>query len=91
MNNHTYQNYSYANDQEHNLVHISKAQRGIEYFCPYCHALMTPHMGKIRRWHFTHKANIENCCYESYLHKIAKSRIREAFLTYIIHTPVEIA
>ena len=36
-------------------------------------------MGKIRKWHFTHKANIENCNYESYLHKIAKTRIKAAF------------
>lgn len=41
---------------------------------------MTPHMGKLRRWHFVHK-NIGDCSYESYLHKLAKIKIREAFLS----------
>lgn len=75
------QNYSYAVDKEDNIIHVSSAIRGAEYFCPCCHALMTPHMGKIRRWHFTHKANINNCTYETYLHKIAKFKIRKAFLS----------
>ncbi len=74
------QNYSYALDAENKLVHVSAAVRDAKYFCPHCHALMIPHMGKIRRWHFTHKANVEYCNYETYLHKIAKSKIREAFL-----------
>ncbi len=41
---------------------------------------MNPHMGKVRRWHFVHK-NAGNCSYESYLHKLAKAKIREAFLS----------
>lgn len=51
-----------------------------KYFCPICGELMNPHMGKVRRWHFVHK-NAGNCSYESYLHKLAKIKIREAFLT----------
>lgn len=81
MKNSSSQNYSYALDAENNLIHVSSAVREARYFCPHCRALMTPHMGKIRRWHFTHKANIENCNYETYLHKIAKSKIREAFVS----------
>ena len=41
---------------------------------------MTPHMGKVRRWHFVHK-NAVSCSYESYLHKLAKTKMREAFLS----------
>lgn len=81
------QNYSYALDSEGNLLNVHSAKRGALYFCPQCHALMVPHMGNLRRWHFTHKANIEDCCHESYLHKIAKIKIKEAFLnasTFII-------
>ena len=59
---------------------FSNAQRSEKYFCPICGELMTPHMGKIRRWHFVHR-NIENCSYESYLHKLAKIKIRQAFLS----------
>lgn len=40
---------------------------------------MIPHLGNIRRKHFVHK-NTENCSYESYLHKLAKIKIQEAFL-----------
>lgn len=74
------QNYSYANDSDGNLVNISTAQRNEKYFCPICGGIMTPHMGKIRRWHFVHKNN-ENCSYESYLHKLAKIKICQAFLS----------
>jgi len=74
------QNYSYAVDNNNEIIHVSMATKGTEYFCPYCQAAVTPHMGKIRRWHFTHKANIETCSYETYLHKIAKLKIRKAFL-----------
>lgn len=74
------QNYSYANNSNGNLINISSAHREEQYFCPKCGAEMTPHMGKIRRWHFAHK-NIGNCSYESYLHNLAKIKIREAFLS----------
>ena len=60
------QNYSYANNSSGELIHVSTAQRCEEYFCPICGELMTPHMGKVRRWHFVHK-NAGNCSYESYL------------------------
>ena len=74
------QNYSYANNSIGELIHISSAQRGEDYFCPVCGELMTPHMGKVRRWHFVHK-NVGACSYESYLHKLAKIKIRQAFLS----------
>ena len=74
------QNYSYANNSGGELINISTAQRNEQYFCPTCGKLMIPHMGKKHRWHFVHKNN-RNCSYESYLHKIAKIKIREAFLS----------
>lgn len=74
------QNYSYANNASGELVHINTAKRNEEYLCPICGEVMTPHMGKVRRWHFVHK-NVGNCSYESYLHKLAKLKIRQAFLS----------
>lgn len=74
------QNYSYANNSTGDLVNVSTAQRNEKYYCPVCGELMNPHMGKVRRWHFVHK-NVGNCSYESYLHELAKIRIRQAFLS----------
>lgn len=74
------QNYSYANNSSGDLINVSTAQRNEKYFCPICGELMNPHMGKVRRWHFAHK-NVGNCSYESYLHKLAKIRISQAFLS----------
>lgn len=73
------QNYSYAYNENGELIHVSSAIRGNYYLCPHCGEQMIPHMGTVRRWHFVHK-NVENCSYESYLHNLAKIKIREAFL-----------
>lgn len=72
-------NYSYANNSDGTLINISQANRLDKYYCPICGSQMTPHMGKVRRWHFVHK-NTDNCAYESYLHNLAKHKIKEAFL-----------
>lgn len=74
------QNYSYANNSSGKLINVANAQRSEKYFCPICGDEMTPHMGKVRRWHFVHK-NGSNCSYESYLHKLAKIKIKHAFLS----------
>lgn len=74
------QNYSYANNSSGELINVANAQRSEKYFCPICGDEMTPHMGKVRRWHFVHK-NGCNCSYESYLHELAKIKIRQAFLS----------
>lgn len=74
------QNYSYANNSNGDLINISTAKRNEKYFCPICEKLMNPHMGKLRRWHFVHKS-VGSCSYESYLHKVAKIKIRQAFLS----------
>lgn len=73
------QNYSYANTSSGELINVANAQSAEKYFCPICGDEMTPHMGKVRRWHFVHK-NGNNCSYESYLHELAKIKIRDAFL-----------
>ena len=74
------QNYSFAHNSSGELINISTAQRNEKYLCPICGETMTPHMGRIRRWHFVHK-NTKDCSYESYLHMLAKIRIRDAFFS----------
>lgn len=74
------QDYRYALNQNGNIINVRTAVRTDKYICPCCGSEMIPHMGKIRKWHFTHKVGI-SCNYETYLHKVAKARIREAFLS----------
>ena len=75
------QDYSYSLDKNGMLVHVHNAQKGNEYFCPCCGAIMIPKQGVKKRWHFAHKGNLGHCSYETYLHKLAKLRIRECFNT----------
>lgn len=51
-------NYSYANNSSGDLINVTNAIRNENFFCPICGELMNPHMGKVRRWHFTHKNTI---------------------------------
>ena len=80
MMKNTSQNYSYANNSSGELINICAAYHREKYFCPVCGEPMIPHMGKVRRWHLVHK-NTSNCSYESYIHKLAKIRIRQAFIS----------
>lgn len=47
------------------------------FFCPRCHDAMIPKMGKVKAWHFAHKA--KTCAYDAYLHSLAEIRIAEWF------------
>lgn len=73
------QDYSYAIDKRSQLINVKDAVKGDEYSCPCCGLVMIPRQGCKRKWHFAHKGNLENCSYETYLHKIAKKRICECF------------
>lgn len=79
MRNSTNNEYKYATNQDGHLIDVRNASRTDGYTCPSCGAEMIPHMGKIRKWHFTHKS-VCACNPETYLHKIAKARIKAAFL-----------
>lgn len=72
------QNYSYALNNMRHLINVKQAVRKEKYFCPFCGKEMIPRMGKVRKKHFAHK-NEHECKYESYLHKIAKLKIKDAF------------
>ena len=70
----------YALDSRGNLVDAENVIKNSEtFFCLSCHREMILKQGKIRKWHFAHKTNCENCSYESYLHKLAKIRLCEWF------------
>lgn len=75
------QYYSYALDKNQRLVNVKEAAKGEEYLCPHCGGVMIPRQGTKRRWHFAHKGDTGVCSDESYLHKLAKKRIRECFLS----------
>ena len=73
--------YSFALDSENNIISIKEAIKSNSYYCPHCGGLMIPRKGKIYREHFAHKTNPNiSCSYETYLHKIAKTRISKCFL-----------
>lgn len=72
--------YSYALNSDGELIHIRDVDKNNDYFCPICGTSMIPHTGKVRKWHFEHKNNII-CNYESYLHQLAKKKIRDTFLS----------
>lgn len=67
--------YSFALDNSDNLINIKDATKGEEYHCPCCGKVMICKKGNVRKWHFAHKGNLDNCSYETYLHKIAKIKI----------------
>lgn len=74
-----HQDYSYAYNSSGELIKANNASKSDVYTCPCCGDVMIPHQGQVRRHHFKHKAGA-NCNYETYLHKLAKLRIREAYL-----------
>lgn len=60
---------------------INEQNRGKNYYCPNCGCPMIPSSitkENKRQPHFKHKGG-EHCSYESYLHKLAKKRLKEIF------------
>ncbi len=74
--------YSYCVDENGELVHIKsitdETRHARKLFCLQCGQEMVPNLGKIKTWYFSHKADTA-CDGESYLHKLAKKRIKETF------------
>ena len=75
--------YHYALDENGRLVSIKQAylerQEGHTYHCIGCGAEMVARLGEVRNWHFAHRAGEEHCGTETYLHQLAKRRIKEKF------------
>lgn len=80
--------YSYCQDENNDLVHISSVsaenRHTHTYRCLQCGQEMTPKLSKNKegshKSHFAHAADTA-CDGESYLHKLAKRRIREKFMS----------
>ena len=73
--------YRSAFDEIGNLVDIndvSNEDRKHEYHCISCGKQLVPRLGDIRRHHFYHKEDIV-CKGETYLHELAKLRLKEKF------------
>lgn len=76
--------YGYCLDENDNLVCIDSVTKenrySHEFRCLQCGQKMIPKIGHKRVRHFAHSADVD-CNGESYLHKLAKRRIREKFLS----------
>lgn len=57
---------------------LTEATRHQEFYCIGCGELLVPKMGNNNRWHFAHKSGV-NCNPETYLHKLAKIKIKAIF------------
>ncbi|MBP5332913.1 MAG: hypothetical protein J6Y66_01940 [Bacteroidales bacterium] len=75
--------YHYALDENNRLLSIKQAylerQEGHTYHCIGCGAEMIARLGEVRNWHFSHRSGEAHCGTETYLHKLAKRRIKEKF------------
>ena len=76
--------YSYCLNENNELVHISSVTKDNKhshtYKCLECGQKLVARIGDYKVKHFAHTANTV-CDGESYLHKLAKRRIREQFLS----------
>ena len=76
--------YSYCVNENNELVHISnmtsETKHGSQLYCLQCGHVMIPKLGEKRVRHFAHKQSYA-CDGESYLHKLAKRKIREKFMS----------
>ena len=75
--------YSYCLNENNELFHISSVtvenRRSHTFRCLECGHELTAKIGKIKVPHFAHQTDAA-CDGESYLHKLAKRRIRDKFL-----------
>lgn len=76
--------YSYCLNENNELVHIGEVtvdnRHSHTFYCLECGQNMVTKIGKIKKPHFAH-AKDTACDGESYLHKLAKRRIRDKFIS----------
>lgn len=65
----------YALNESVELIHIDKVDKQLKskYKCCNCGNELIARKGKIKAHHFSHKSQV-NCSFESYLHKVAKTK-----------------
>lgn len=71
--------FALCNEYVVNINEVTKERRkSSKYTCLGCGNEMVAVLGDVREHHFRHKNN-ENCSNQTYLHKLAKKRIKEIF------------
>lgn len=77
--------YKYALNENGDPVCIDNLSDGDrknkKFICIYCNKELIPRLGDIRRHHFAHKDDCNDCNNESYLHKLAKKIFKNRFDT----------
>ena len=71
--------YQYAYDENKSVININDAVKGNSYSCISCNDTLVVKQGKIKKWHFAHKHEQDNCSVETYLHKLAKQRFCDVY------------
>lgn len=71
--------YQYAYDEDKSIINIKNAVKSTFYYCIGCGSRLIVRQGKIKKWHFAHKYEENNCSFESYLHKIAKEKFYKIY------------
>ena len=75
--------YHNALDENGRLVSVKQAylerDEGHTYRCLGCGAGMVARLGEVRTWHFAHRGDEVHCGTETYLHQLAKHRIKDKF------------
>lgn len=74
--------YHNALGSDGNVIDISSVtaqDRDKEFRCLGCGELMRPRLGRKNAHHFAHKSDVFNCSPETYLHKLAKQKIKDWF------------
>ena len=75
--------YKYALNEQGDIVSIydvtSENKSTHQYNCISCGSILTPRIGTKNAPHFAHRNNTPNCSSETYLHKLAKQKIKEKF------------
>ena len=73
--------YSYAL-KDNKIFHINEVKKGDKqkYLCISCGNQLIPRKGEMKQHHFAHKQK-QNCSPETYLHKLAKEKFIETYLS----------
>ena len=75
--------YHSAFDENGNVVDIDtikpEERHSHSYTCIACGAELIPRLGHERAKHFAHKVDSEHCSSETYLHKLAKLKLKQKF------------
>lgn len=61
------------------IANVAESDRQSKFYCLSCGDEMIPRLGAKKAHHFAHKNTIPDCNPETYLHKLAKCKIKEKF------------